>query len=239
MTSAIHLHGRLGRRFGPQFDLDVDTPAEAIRALCTMLRGFRAALSEGAYRVVRGRVGLVPEGLGLRLGDKEMHIIPAAAGAKNAGTGKIIAGVILLVAAVVTAGVALAAAPAGAGVLGTAMSAGAVASTSAVGIAGVATVSQLGFLGLGLVLTGASMLLSSQPKSQNALSVDQNPSFMFSGPAQTYAQGGAVPLIYGECMVGSIVGAAALKSDDYSENPAIDTSTLEGKIAANTVFSIL
>lgn len=234
MIRTIHLHGGIGRRFGKQFDLHVDTPAEAIRALCHMLTGFREALSMGAYRVVRGRLGVPVDGLAIRLGkETELHILPAAAGAKNAGVGKIIAGVVLIAAAALTYGAAAGAFGSGlAGFVG----AGAGASASAIGITGIATVAQLGFMGVGMVLAGASMLLAPQPRSQGPLTVDQNPSFMFSGPVNTYAQGGPVPLIYGNCRVGSVVGAAALKAEDYVANPAIEPVTVPGKIAAAQVY---
>jgi len=242
MTCAVHLHGRLGRLFAPRYDLSIDSPAEAIRALTRMVAGFRDALAEGAYRVVRGRLGVPVEGLAMRMGAcRELHIIPAAAGAKNSGTSKIVIGVVLIAAAIVTAGAAIADAPAtgsfAAGTGGVAGGVSGVAGASAVGIAGIATVGQLAFIGVGMVLTGASMLLSAQPKSRGPLTVDQNPSFMFSGPVNTNAQGGPVPLVYGTIRVGSVVGAASLKSEDYVANPASETLNPGVKSIALRIFT--
>jgi predicted phage tail protein len=44
MLRKIVLHGRLGKRFGRSFMLDVASPAEALRALVLQLRGFRMRL---------------------------------------------------------------------------------------------------------------------------------------------------------------------------------------------------
>jgi predicted phage tail protein len=240
---AVHLHGSLGRRFGPRFDLAVETPAEAIRALTHMLRGFREAIAGASWRVVRGRFGLEPDALGLKMGAcRELHVVPAPTGRKNAGVGKIIAGVVLIAAAVVTAGMALAAAPAAggfaAGTLGAAGGVSGLAGASAIGVTGVLTVGQLAFLGVGMVLTGASMLLSPQPKpASGPLAVDQKESFMFSGPVNSNAQGGPVPLVYGRIRVGSIVTASALKAEDYVayEAPAPPSGTMVGKLVVQAV----
>lgn len=51
----ILLYGHLGRRFGRVHRYAAHSPAEAVRALCDTLPGFRQALIEGgAYRVLRG-----------------------------------------------------------------------------------------------------------------------------------------------------------------------------------------
>ena len=40
----IRLYGKLGARFGRRFRLAVNSPAEAVHALCTMLPGFQQYL---------------------------------------------------------------------------------------------------------------------------------------------------------------------------------------------------
>ena len=102
----IFLHGRLRERFGALFELGVTTPAGAVQALCTLVPGFREELAQGAYRVRRGTrrrgTDLSAAGLRLQLGPEgHLHIIPVAAGAKGgSGIGKIIVGVVLIVASV-------------------------------------------------------------------------------------------------------------------------------------------
>ena len=53
----VILYGHLRKRFGKEFLLAVESPAEAIRALCTVIDGFRAHMlkySEPGYRVLVG-----------------------------------------------------------------------------------------------------------------------------------------------------------------------------------------
>jgi predicted phage tail protein len=80
-----------------------------------------------------------------------------------------------------------------------------------------------GILG-GLLITGlligASFLLSPKPKklSNNtgqASSANQN-SYSFSGPENVTVQGVPVPVIYGQCWVGSVVVSASLTTTDYT-----------------------
>lgn len=76
----IHLHGKLGKKYGEKIRLDVRSPAEALRALSIQFPGFEEQLREGAYRVVRGDLEtglpLKHDELELGLGQKPLHIIP-------------------------------------------------------------------------------------------------------------------------------------------------------------------
>jgi predicted phage tail protein len=47
--SVIRLYGPLGAQFAREYDLDVRTPAEAVRALCAIVPGFRAAVAALQY----------------------------------------------------------------------------------------------------------------------------------------------------------------------------------------------
>jgi predicted phage tail protein len=110
MIRTIHLHGALGKRFGREIQLAVDTPAEAVRALCTMLQGFEAHVTERYYQVFRGKkragIDLDPQELHARFADAEteLHLVPRAAGAKRQGLGKIILGGLLIAASFVVPG---------------------------------------------------------------------------------------------------------------------------------------
>jgi predicted phage tail protein len=227
----IHLHGRLRRDFGPKFELAVETPAEAFRALIHQLPGFRQAIGQGEWRIVRGnRKGGMPLGaqeLGLRFGQaQDLHVIPLPKGAKNQGTGKIILGALLLVAAIFTYG-----ATAGwfLGVEGAAAGAGMFAEASAASmgmstVVGSATLGKIavsaGIMGASMMLQGISMLLAPQPKPLKSLDTEPRNSFVFSGPVNSGGQGQVVPLIYGRVRVGSVVGAATMKTEVYAVSPA-------------------
>jgi hypothetical protein len=55
MLRTIHLHGALKKKFGPKHRFDVQTAAEALRALnCAFPGEFVAALQLGSYKLVRG-----------------------------------------------------------------------------------------------------------------------------------------------------------------------------------------
>jgi predicted phage tail protein len=75
----IHLHGKLGRKYGRKFRLDVSSHAQAFRALALQLPGFENDLKNGAYRVIRGdlETGLPLKHNELEIGlGREMHIVP-------------------------------------------------------------------------------------------------------------------------------------------------------------------
>jgi predicted phage tail protein len=94
----ILLYGQLGRQFGRVHRYDVRSPAEAVRAMCVTLKGFRAAINpNGAYRVlVGGHDGLCKERLAHPVSDKEsIRIVPVIAGAGR-GTGQVILGAVLI-----------------------------------------------------------------------------------------------------------------------------------------------
>lgn len=232
----IHLHGRLRREYGPKYELAVDTPAEAFRALIHQLPGFRQAIGQGEWRIVRGNrksgMALDAQELGLRFGQaSDLHVIPLPRGAKNPGTGKIILGALLLVAAIFTYGAAAGwfgvgvAGEMGAtvGAVSVADSAGVMAATTqgviSSGMVGKIAVSA-GLMGASMMLQGISMLLAPQPKPMKSLDTEQRNSFVFSGPVNSSGQGQVVPLIYGRVRVGSVVGAATLKTEVYAVSPA-------------------
>lgn len=209
----IMLHGRLKRRFGTGFEWGVQTPAEAIRALCTMKPGFQQALREGDYKVIRGpRHGgleLDLDTMGFRLGDGGMlHIVPQARGqgGRGASVGKIIAGTALVALAIYSGGAA-------AGAAGGLLGGGSVAGVSA---------SSIGMLGASMIFAGAASLLSPMPKAPRPTErseVARNPSFLFDGPGMTMEQGRIVPVVYGRNVrVGGVLIASSYQSVDY--NPA-------------------
>lgn len=101
----ILLYGFLGRQFGRVHRYDVASPAEAVRAMCATLKGFRKALVDGgAYRVlVGGKQALAVEEVPHPVSDREsIRIVPVIAGAGK-GVGQVILGAALVVAGFVFA----------------------------------------------------------------------------------------------------------------------------------------
>ncbi len=202
----VYLHGDLSR-FGGPYDFAVDSPAEAVRALCSQIKGLRQRLSEGAFRVIRKAASIERnvrlEMLGMHLEkEHELHIVPVVAGSKG-GVGKVILGVALVAAAIAFA-------PAGAGLLGADLSA------SAFTVLGASiSYGQIAGFGAVLLLGGVSQLLSPSPKgSTGGTTAATNPSFIFSGPVNVTEQGHAVPLVYGRFFASSVVISSDLKAEN-------------------------
>lgn len=181
----FYLHG-YAARFGSSFELDVDSPAEGLKALFVMLPGFREMFVDGAWHVLRGplenRDDDDVESLDLSLGDiTEFHLVPAVKGAGNGGGLSVVLGVIAIVVSTVLTG-------------------------------GLATA----FLaaGIGMVVGGIIQMTMKIPGvDTNTESTDNKASFLFSGPKNQSTQGVAIPRGYGRCRVGSVVISAGLYAE--------------------------
>jgi predicted phage tail protein len=212
MMRAVHLHGAAGRRFGRRFMLDVETPAEAVRALISLRPGARQALREGAWRVIVGRPRLrnaiAVEHLGMHAGSQPIHIVPAhrpQGGGDDKSIGAIIIGVVLI-------GAAIALAPVTGGL-------SAVLASSAFGAGLGISTGTVVLLGASMILGGISALLTTPPDAGNptdSIRSDDRPSFLFGGVTNNSQQGGPVPLVIGTHMVGSIVVMGGLNAEDIT-----------------------
>lgn len=238
MVRDVYLHGSLGKTYGRHFRLDVETPAEAVRALAFQMPGFRQDISKAEWRIVRGPkkggedIGEIE--LGLRLGTRPLHIMPAPKGRKNSdATTKIVIGVAIMAAAVVTGGaaagafggVAATATTAGAGVAGAVTSAGVVAGStwlgSSIAIGGLLSVSmgQIALLGAAITLAGISMLTAPQAKAPTTVGqIGLNQSFLLSGPQNNGQQGLPVPVVYGRVRTGSVQMSSDLRVEEWNPN---------------------
>ena len=95
----IILYGHLRKRFGRCFEFAVNSPAEAMRAMCSQVEGFAEYLREHSmpgYRVLVGEEVRDVEGLQAPVGRGVIKIVPVVAGAKGNGFG-VIAGAVLTV----------------------------------------------------------------------------------------------------------------------------------------------
>lgn len=201
----VILHGRLGKKFGREFNLEVETCGEAIRAIAVQIRDFADELKKGAYEIVRGKqksgLRLGEEDINtFRLGQADLHIIPVTKGSKRGGILKMILGVALVGIAIFASGGTLAAPLAGL--------------TSASG--GLTLWGSVAMVGLGMAVMGASQMFAKkeQPKDETK----KEDSFTFSGPGNAYEQGNAVPLIYGRVITGSIPASSGIDVEDIPMN---------------------
>ncbi len=189
----IYLHGELGERFVKEIELDVQTAAEAVRALCVNFEGFEAAMRHGQFHLVRGED--IDKGRDLdlelcqtfKLGKASLHIAPVIAGSKRSGILKIVLGVALIGAAFLFSGGALAAPIAG-GAFGSSF-----------------TYGNMALLGVALAVGGVSQMLSPQTKDDK-----KDQSYLFSGPGNTSQQGGCLPLVYGEVITGGVLASVGI-----------------------------
>lgn len=191
----VNLHGVLGARFGRKFELAIEDPSEAIRALCVQLPGFEAAVKEGSWHLIRGPLDAsdeVPEdGLKVSLGQqKELHIVPAIEGANN-GWVNVVLGVALI----------------------------AVAWWNPFGwAAGGAMITGTMAAGVGLAVGGLIQMTTKMPGVDESSmgGVDERASYLFNGPTNQSKQGVAVPRGYGRLLVGSIVVSGGIFAEEYA-----------------------
>ena len=223
----IVLRGELGKKFGRVHVYELNTPAEAIRALSANYEGFQQELSAAGERGIgyMVHVGKDPmqslDEIGNPTGRlEEISITPVLQGA-GGGVGKIFAGIGLIAAAILLG-------PAGAGFLN--LGAGFVSGAFAA-----AASSAVGYIGTSLILGGTAQLLSptisdspgsfgttspSRARARDSFTPENNEiadnraSYIFNGAVNLTAQGNPVPILYGRMRVGSVVISAGLSVED-------------------------
>jgi predicted phage tail protein len=207
----VKVYGALRKFLGGRcrFEFEVDTPAQALKALCVNFPGLDKWLmdreTEGiGFRVTVGRDKITteaPEGLVLPWSEREaFSITPVICGAGQ-GFGQVLAGIGLVAFAILTAG-------AGAGFLG--LGAGLTAGTFTLGAA---ASTAIGGIGASLVLGGVAQMISPQTSMGGLTSgreAARLESFTFSGIVNTSKQGLPVPVAYGRVFVGSAVLSSGL-----------------------------
>lgn len=186
----VILHGRL-RRFGESFELDVQTPSEAVRALSVQLKGFASMLRRGEYHVLRDRRSIGIAEADMTMGDcAELHIVPVTAGSKRSGVLKIILGVALIGVGFAVAG----------GFGGGALNFG-------TAFAGVKAGTYMA-LGAGMLFNGLGQMLSPTPEVETNEGAETAQSYMFSGATNVTQEGNIIPVVYGIFWSGSLVLSA-------------------------------
>ena len=220
MLCEIQLRGSLGLEFGETLRLQVRSIGEAIRAISSQRPGFLAALrrSNAWFRVERnGEAEAVTEDRVRLAGEMRSLVIePLPAGAGSAAKG-IITAIIGVVLVAFSFG-------AGAGLFGAALA----------GAAG-----KIGALGVALTLSGISSILAPSPQAGQDTEDTRKASYIFGGPVNTTGQGGPVPIIYGECIVGSQVVSASIEARDVqtTTTPSGGQSSSTGSGIAGPIFS--
>jgi predicted phage tail protein len=216
----VKVYGALRKRLGQcRFEFEVDTPAQAIKALCVNFPGLERWLIDSeqtgmGFRVTVGRERVTPEDPTVAVlpwSERDVFsIAPVVAGAGQ-GAGQIFAGIGLVALAIVLG-------PAAGGFLGLGMglsgvTAGAAAGSAAMGIIGGGLASAIGLAGVSLIIGGVASLISPQASIsglQRGKEAARLESFSFSGIVNTSQQGMPVPIVYGRAFVGSAVLSSGL-----------------------------
>lgn len=192
MLTKVRLDGAMGKKFGEEWNLQVATPAEALRLIEANKPGLRAWLIANAqtyngYEVictyVDGREEHLHDETFLLERDQlsEIRFVPVVIGAS--GVVKAVVGVIMVVAGVYF------------------------------------DQPWLVKLGATMILGGVIEALSPRPKTgTNGNDEGRSNSYYFDGPANTEIQGSPVPLIYGRLLVGSHPISASITVDEVAVN---------------------
>jgi predicted phage tail protein len=220
MEREVKVYGPLAKFVGQRrFLAEISSAGEAIRMLLANFPGLERHMADQHYKVIVDGYDSDLEELN-HPASQTIKIVPVLGGA-GGGTGKILAGVALVAAAIIFA-------PAAGGFLGIG---GSGAATAATGFTMGAVASQVvGAIGLSLVLGGVSQLLSPTPQigqigparqslgggrntTTEGTEMDPQESYSFSGIQNTSRMGLPVPLVYGETIVGSVVISAGIDVD--------------------------
>jgi len=191
MLRTVHLLGELGDKYGEEFQFDVSSVSEALKAINANKPGFMQDIKKDQYyNVVVGDLKeencLNDTTIWMEHKEGDIWIIPEIVGKKRGLLQTIIGAVLVVV--------------------------GVVASIYGAGIG-----SPLIKLGVGMMLSGVAMMLTpvpGTPEYSNRERPDERPSFLFDGPVNTNEQGGAIPLVYGKMVVGSTVVSTTIDIED-------------------------
>ncbi|ERF79444.1 tail assembly protein [Gallibacterium anatis] len=210
--ATIKLYGNL-KRFGTAIDLAVEDTAEAIRALCCQLVGFRQALQQGYYKVRIGKhlvtTASLEKDMLYKLNDNAVvHLTPVIKGAKSGGIFSAVLGVALI-------GLAFWNPLGWAAVGGTGL------------LAGAAQMPLM--LGAAMLLGGISQMLAPQPKMGSVgTEQEKKQSTSFSNLGNLSAQGRPVPLAYGEILTGSLIISQGIETYNVDEEMKKKTEPKKG-----------
>ncbi|MDM2753918.1 tail assembly protein [Citrobacter sp. Cpo221] len=192
--TTIRLYGALGARFGRVHKLAVQTPAEAVKALCINQDGLESFLMNAKkngmmFAVFRGKRNIGVEDYQNLAGNSDIRIAPVMEGAKKAGIFQTILGAVMVVAGIVVTGLSFGwASPVG----------GAMISA-----------------GIGMMAGGIYQMLSPQPKGlQGRDDPDNKPSYAFGSSVNTLAMGNPVAALYGEREIGGAIISAGIVAED-------------------------
>ncbi len=189
MLRTVHLLGEMGDKYGSEHRLDVTSVGEALRALDTNFKGFLQDIKKDEYYNVcvgdfdeKHALNDVTIGMKYKTGD--IWIAPEIIGKKNSSITTVIVGIVMVVV-------------------------GAVLTYYGMGAVGVPMMK----MGAAFIIGGMISLITTvtPPDYDSQEDPDERASFIFDGPINTNEQGGAIPICYGEVLIGSCIVSTSLE----------------------------
>ena len=196
MLKTIKLYGVLGKKFGKEFHLAVESTREAVKALSVQVPGFEkfmlTAHEQGlAFAVFQDDENISEDRIDFETGAKVIKIVPKVIGAGGNGVLQVVLGAVLIVGGIFTGGTST--------VLGMAL----------IGA------------GAGMALGGIAQMLTPKVDAQDQNQDGNRANKGFGGAVTTIAQGNPVPILYGQREVGGfIVNAGQFAVDTFSSADA-------------------
>lgn len=182
----VRLYSKMGAKFGRVHKLAVNSPAEAIKALCVTIPGFEKYLMESKknnleFAVFNGKENISEDLLKMG-GTRDIRIAPIVSGSKRNGLFQTILGAVLVVVGVVFPPAAFLVAP------GLALLAG----------------------GIIQMLSPQAKGLKSREDPDN------RPSASFGGAVNTVAQGNPIAILGGARQIGGAIISASIVAEEYA-----------------------
>jgi len=208
----IKLHGALAEEIGQaEWELEITSPIELFRAIEVNTGRMISALqnrTDRFYRIIINGGELREPGELLMEHERlrTIDVIPVLAGSGNNGLWMLLAGLVIIAAALFL--------PIGAhgATLMTAWSSTAVTATFGQTL--------LFTVGLSVTLSGLSQLVTSTPNTETGENAANKPSYIYDGAVNTLRQGNPVPVGYGFIGCGSQVISAGIRSVDITDENA-------------------
>ena len=195
MLKTIKLYGVLGKKFGKEFHLAVESTREAVKALSVQVPGFEqfmlTAHEQGLeFAVFQDEQNIGETELDMNTSAKVIKVVPKVKGA--GGLFQTILGAILIVGGIFTGGL-----------------------STGLGVALIGA-------GVGMAVGGIAMMLMPKVDTLQDQNQDGNKANKgFGGAVTTVAQGNPVPVLYGQREVGGfIVNAGQFAVDTFSSADA-------------------
>lgn len=184
MLKTIKLYGVLGKRFGKEFKLAVESTREAVRALSVQVPGFEQFMMTAhesglAFAVFQDDENIGEDQIDFDTGAEVIKIVPRVVGAGgDNGVLQVILGVVMVAVGYFTFG-----------------------ATSAYGAALIAA-------GVGMTVGGVAQMLMPKVDPQDQNQDGNKSNYGFGGAVTTIAQGNPVPVLYGQREVGGFIANA-------------------------------